>query len=96
MITSLASRSTRVVKGKIVTFTLVTNEPIQGVEVYDDLGNRVTLSAYSVARNSTSTKYRVTIQFVENNKGTRTYTVYAVDGEGNRSADYKQSKVYCY
>ncbi len=96
IITSLASRSTRVVKGKVVTMTLVANEPIQGVEIYDDLGNRVTLKVYSVARNSTNTKYRVTLQFVENNKGTRTYTVYAVDSEGNRSADYKQSKVYCY
>jgi hypothetical protein len=96
IITSLQSKSTRVVKGKLVTLTLIANEPIQGVEVYDDLGNRVTLKSYSVARNSTNTKYRVTFQFVENNKGTRTYTVYAVDGDGNRSADYKQSKVYCY
>lgn len=96
IITSLQSKSTRVVKGKLVTLTLISNEPIQGVEVYDDLGNRVTLKVYSVARNSTNTKYRVTFQFVENNKGTRTYTVYAVDGDGNRSADYKQCKVYCY
>lgn len=96
IITSLQSKSTRVVKGKLVTLTLISNEPIQGVEVYDDLGNRVTLKVYSVARNSTNTKYRVTFQFVENNKGTRTYTVYAVDGDGNRSADYKQCQVYCY
>jgi hypothetical protein len=84
------------VKGKVVTITLVAKETIQGVEVYDDLGNRVILKAYSVSRNATSTKYTVSIQFVENNKGTRTYTIYVIDQDGNRSADYKQCRVLCY
>jgi hypothetical protein len=96
IISSAKSRSTRVVKGKAVTITLVANEKIQGVEVYDDLGNRVMLKVYSVARTSTDTKYTVTFQFIENNKGTRTYTIYVVDQDGNRSADYKQCKVLCY
>jgi hypothetical protein len=96
IISSAKSRSTRVVKGKVVTITLVAKETIQGVEVYDDLGNRVILKAYSVSRNATSTKYTVSIQFVENNKGTRTYTIYVIDQDGNRSADYKQCRVLCY
>jgi pectate lyase len=96
IISSAKSRSTRVVKGKAVTITLVANERIQGVEVYDDLGNRVMLRVYSVARTSTDTKYTVTFQFIENNKGTRTYTIYVVDQDGNRSADHKQCKVLCY
>ena len=96
IISSAKSRSTRVVKGKVVTITLVAKETIQGVEVYDDLGNRVILKAYSVSRNATSTKYTVSFQFIENNKGTRTYTFYVIDQDGNRSADYKQCRVLCY
>lgn len=96
IISSLKSRSTRVVKGKSVTLTVVANETIQDVEIYDDLGNRVILKAFSVARTSTATKCTVTVQFTESNVGKRTYTVYVIDQEGNRSADYKQCSVTCY
>jgi hypothetical protein len=96
MISSMKSRSTRVVRGKTVTITLTAKERIQGIEVYDDLGNRVTLKDYTVSRTATDTKFTVSFQFIEKNKGTRTYTVYVIDLDGNRSADYKQCKVLCY
>lgn len=96
MLVSVTSRSTQVLRGQTVTLSVVASECISGVEIYDDLGNRVAVDQFVNVANSTDERDIVVLQFIESTPGSRTYRVYAVDAEGKRSADYLECSVTCY
>jgi hypothetical protein len=96
MLVSVTSRSTQVLRGQTVTLSVVASERISGVEIYDDLDNRVAVDQFVPVANSTDERDIVVLQFIESTPGSRTYRVYAVDAEGKRSADYLECSVTCY
>lgn len=96
MIISVTSRSTYVLQGQTVTLSVVANERINSVQIYDETGRSISVNQFAHAATSSDTQDTVALQFVESTPGTHTYYVYAIDSEGKRSADYMECSVICY
>ncbi|MGM9643358.1 MAG: hypothetical protein ACI3XI_09135, partial [Eubacteriales bacterium] len=88
---SIASQSSSCLREKTITLSVgvKTSCGVEGFEVYDDLGNRVELIRVKFIdiNSKTPEKQFVYLMFKAIDQGNRTYTVYAVDSSGNRSAD---------
>lgn len=86
----------KVVSGRTVSFAVTTNQDVAGFEIYDDMGNRINADMIASAANAANpTKkvygFKITITEV----GLRTFTVYAIDRDGMRSADSYQTSIHC-
>lgn len=93
MVTSLKTQKSTVHAGDTVTLTLTTVRGLKEAEIYDDLGNRIFPDSFTIAGSLVSARCTAVIRFPADGTGKRTYTVYAVDADGNRSADSKKCTV---
>lgn len=86
----------KVVSGRTVSFAVTTNQDVVGFEIYDDMGNRINadmIPSSANAANPTKKVYGFKLTITE--VGLRTFTVYAVDRDGMRSADSYQASIRC-
>lgn len=88
-------KTSKMTRGKIATLNVLTSTNVDSIEIYDDFGDKVEIlkqkktNALTLVEDSVFT----CVQFSESTVGTRTYTIYALDAEGNRSADSIQASI---
>lgn len=88
-------KTTKMTRGKIATLNVLTSTNVDSIEIYDDFGDKVVIkkqqktNALTVVKDSVFT----CVQFTEDTVGTRTYTIYALDAEGNRSEGSVQASI---
>lgn len=86
---------TRVNKGRAATLNVLVSTNTEKLVIYDDLGNLVNYKSQAKTSAKTSIENTVFIctKFIANDAGVRTYTIYAVDAEGNKSVDSIQASI---
>lgn len=83
-------KSSKVYVGKVATINMsvIKGTDIAGFEVYNDIGTTTEIIRSAVStKKSDRDNYMLMFQPTAEEVGTRTYTVYAVLGDGTRSAD---------
>lgn len=88
-------KTTKMTRGKTATLNVLTSKNVDSIELYDDFGNKVKISRQQKTKALTLIEDSVftCVLFSETNVGTRTYTIYALDAEGNRSAESIQASI---
>ncbi|MDD5969836.1 MAG: family 20 glycosylhydrolase [Anaerostipes sp.] len=88
-------KTTKMTRGKTATLNVLTSKNVDSIELYDDFGNKVKISKQQKTNALTLIEDSVftCVLFSETNRGTRTYTIYALDAEGNRSAESIQASI---
>ena len=88
-------KTSRMASGKTATLSVLTSTNVELIELYDDFGNKVELNRQQKtnARTTIEDSVFTYVQFNEYNKGTRTYTIYGYDADGNRSAESLQASI---
>lgn len=88
-------KTSRMASGKTATLSVLTSTNVELIELYDDFGNKVELNRQQKTNAHTTIEDSVftCVQFNEYNKGTRTYTIYGYDADGNRSAESLQASI---
>lgn len=92
------AKSQKITRGKYAILSVITTEDIVGFEIYDNNGEYINILDTSTAKPlakypdefGTYVKFQMTGAL-----GTRTYTIYGIDKEGNRSADSLQISLVC-
>lgn len=92
------AQTTKITRGKYAVLSVITTEDIVDFEIYDNNGEYINILDTSTAKPlakypdefGTYVKFQMTGAL-----GTRTYTIYGIDKEGNRSADSLQISLVC-
>lgn len=92
------AQATKITRGKYAVLSVITTKDIVGFEIYDNNGKYINILNISTAKPlakypdefGTYVKFQMTGAL-----GTRTYTIYGIDKEGNRSADSLQISLVC-
>lgn len=88
-------KTSKMTRGKTATLYVLTSANAELIEIYDDFGNKVNINGLKKkdAGSSIEDSVYTCVTFSEDNRGTRTYTIYAYDAEGNRSAGSVQASI---
>lgn len=88
-------KTTKMTRGKTATLNVLTSKNVDSIELYDDFGNKVKITKQRKTNALTLIEDSVytCVLFSETKVGTRTYKIYALDAEGNRSEDFLQASI---
>lgn len=88
-------KTTKMTRGKTATLNVLTSKNVDSIELYDDFGNKVKINKQQKTNALTLIEDSVytCVLFSESKVGTRTYTIYALDAEGNRSEEFLQASI---
>lgn len=88
-------KTSKMTRGKTATLYVLTSTNVELIELYDDFGNKVEISRQQKtnARTTIEDSVYTCVLFSEDDRGTRTYTIYGYDANGNRSAKSLQASI---